>query len=202
MKKIIRLLLITSSCLINMANASYTAIYPVGFGSENTIKFTKYTLYTPLVSEWSNTGGVENCSWTPLQNTVAAGVTFTQTATDCDQKQVRTKQAREKDELSNSIRNVGSAITETQTIKVSSSRSVVGSKPKDEVCMFGGGKAYWLESAGTTKIIWYSDNVEVSFPSGPTTYTYNGYEYTRGTYSSIEGNPSVGYTAFYYACRS
>lgn len=120
----------------------------------------------------------------------------------CDQKQVRTNQAREKDELSNSIRNVGSAITETQTIKVSSSRSVVGSKPKDEVCMFGGGKAYWLESAGTTKIIWYSDNVEVSFPSGPTTYTYNGYEYIRGTYSSIKGNPSVGYTAFYYAYRS
>lgn len=202
MKKIIGILLIAASCLFNTVNASYTAIYPIGVGADSNIKFTKYTSYTPLISDWSNTGGVENCSWTPLENTVAAGVTFTQTATDCDQMQIRTNQAREKDEISNSIRNVGSPTTESQTIKVSSSRSVIGSKPKDEVCMLGGGKAYWLESAGKTTVIWYSDNVEVSFPSGPSTYIYNGYEYSRGNYSSMEGNASVGYTAFYYACRS
>jgi len=202
MKKIIGLLLISATCLLNTANASYTAIYPVGVGADSSIKFTKYTSYTPLISDWSNINGVENCSWTPLENTVAAGVTFTQTATDCDQTQVRTNQAREKDELSNSIRNVGSPTTESQTIKVSSSRSAVGSKAKEETCMFGGGKAYWLESNGKIRIIWYSDNVDVTFSEVKPSYDYNGYTYTRGTYSSIEGNVTTGYTGYYYACRS
>lgn len=84
---------------------------------------------TSTYTAWANSGAVTSCSnWSPATSTVTVGQSFTQTATDCDQAQTRTRQDREQETTTKAIRNKGSAVTETQTIAASSTRSAVGSK--------------------------------------------------------------------------
>jgi len=84
---------------------------------------------TPTYTAWTNSGSVTGCTnWSPATSTVTIGQAFTQTATDCDQKQTRTRQERERETTTGEIRNVGSPVTETQTIKVSATRQATGTK--------------------------------------------------------------------------
>jgi len=84
---------------------------------------------TPTYTEWVNNGSITNCTnWSPAVSSMTVGATFTQTATDCQQSQVRNKQNREQESTTNEIRNVGSAISESQNITVSSTRSATGTK--------------------------------------------------------------------------
>lgn len=76
---------------------------------------------------WTNSGAVTSCSnWSPAPSTVAVGQTFTQTATDCQQAQTRTRQDREQETTTKAYRNKGAAVTETQSIAATSTRSAAG----------------------------------------------------------------------------
>ena len=84
---------------------------------------------TATYTAWINSGPVTSCSnWSPATSTVTIGQSFTQTATDCDQAQTRTRQDREQETTTKAIRNKGSAVTETQTIAASSTRSAIGTQ--------------------------------------------------------------------------
>jgi hypothetical protein len=84
---------------------------------------------TPTYTSWANNGAVTSCSnWSPSPTTVTIGQSFTQTATDCQQAQTRSRQDREKESTTGAFRNVGSAVTESQSITASSTRTSTGTK--------------------------------------------------------------------------
>lgn len=84
---------------------------------------------TPTYTTWINSGSVTGCSnWTPDTSTVAYGTSFTQTATNCQQTQTRSRQDREQETTTGSVRNAGSAVTESQNITASSTRTATGTK--------------------------------------------------------------------------
>ena len=71
----------------------------------------------PLYSEWINDGIPFNCKlWTPEESTVTYGQTFTQTANDCEQEQIRTRQEREQETTNLIIRDVGSPSSENRIL--------------------------------------------------------------------------------------
>jgi hypothetical protein len=81
-----------------------------------------------VTSAWTNVG-VANCTnWSPAVNTMPAGVTFTQTATDCAQLQEQTIQAREQNSLTSEIRNVGSPQVNQKTLTLTQTRQATGTK--------------------------------------------------------------------------
>ena len=84
---------------------------------------------TPTYTTWTNNGALSNCSnWSPATSTVTVGQSFTQTATDCDQPQTRSRQDREQESTTLAYRNTGVAVIESQIIKASSTRSSIGTK--------------------------------------------------------------------------
>lgn len=88
---------------------------------------------TPDYTNWVNDGVVTNCTnWAPETNTINMGVSFTQTATDCQQKQTRNKQDREQETTTNQIRNTGSVQIENKTITATSTQTNTGTKPTTE----------------------------------------------------------------------
>jgi len=88
-----------------------------------------WTATTPTYTDWMNSGAVYACSdWSPATSTVTIGQAFTQAATDCKQDQTRKRQDREREGTTGEIRNVGNPVTETQTIRASSTRQATGTK--------------------------------------------------------------------------
>lgn len=84
---------------------------------------------TPTYTSWVDSGSVTGCTnWSPETSTVTAGQAFTQTASDCDQAQVRTRQERQVETTTGAIRNLGAPVTESRTVTASSSRQAVGTK--------------------------------------------------------------------------
>jgi hypothetical protein len=88
-----------------------------------------WTATTSTYTNWTNTGSITACSnWAPSPATITIGQAFTQTATDCKQDQTRSRQDREIEGTTGAVRNIGSAVTENQTITVSSTQAAVGTK--------------------------------------------------------------------------
>lgn len=84
---------------------------------------------TPNYTTWTNNGSVVNCTnWSPATSTITYNQAFTQTATDCQQPQTRSRQEREQETTTNAIRNTGSPITESQSITASTTRVATGTK--------------------------------------------------------------------------
>ena len=84
---------------------------------------------TPIYTAWIDSGIVSGCSnWSPSPETVGLNVNFTQTATDCQQPQTRTRQDREQEFTTLIYRNIGKPVEEKQSILTSSTRSAVGEK--------------------------------------------------------------------------
>ncbi|MDU8350978.1 hypothetical protein RYA05_03605 [Pseudomonas syringae pv. actinidiae] len=84
--------------------------------------------YTVALSAWTNNGNLSSCSnWSPDPSTVTINQAFTQTATDCQQPQKRTRSESYVDHLSGSVVAV-SGVTQTQSIVASDSRSAIGTK--------------------------------------------------------------------------
>jgi hypothetical protein len=91
------------------------------------ISHENWVTIDPLYSDWSNSGSPYGCTnWTPDPTSVAIGVTFEQTATDCQQDQTRTRQEREQESTSLIIRNAGAPITENRAVSATSSRESIG----------------------------------------------------------------------------
>lgn len=133
--------LITLSILgiIGFTSANYTAKVPLeqlkgGSLPNGSIIFTNQTVtagnWTAITSdttEWVNDGEPFNCTnWTPDPSTVALGQLFNQTATDCEQKQTRTRQDREQETTTLEIRNIGVAVQENQIISATHTREIEG----------------------------------------------------------------------------
>ena len=81
----------------------------------------------PTFTDWANLGSPQNCTdWSPLPSFISEGVSFTQTATDCQQEQTRTRQEREQETNNLVIRNNGEPTTETRTVSTTSTRNAIG----------------------------------------------------------------------------
>lgn len=83
----------------------------------------------PEFTSWVDNGGVTNCTnWSPATSTVTINQDFTQTATDCQQPQTRSKQNREQETTTGAFRNVGAVVTESKNLVASSTRLAKGAK--------------------------------------------------------------------------
>lgn len=106
--------------------------------AENIIRATAPVSYKPSIKEswlpfepaytdWANLNSPKNCTnWDPLPSFISEGTSFTQTATDCQQDQTRSKQEREQEATSLAIRDKGSSVTESRTISASNTRNAIG----------------------------------------------------------------------------
>lgn len=84
---------------------------------------------TPLYSNWVNQGAIYDCTnWTPSPNTQTINSQFDQTATDCKQEQIHTRQDREIENRTLVIRNVGDSIAESQVLSATQTRKAIGTK--------------------------------------------------------------------------
>lgn len=144
MKRIITTSLIAFA--ISATQASYTLNIPLevkanGSLPDGTIRFInqqetieEWVAVPPLESGWINVGDPTNCTnWTPETNTVALGEKFTQTATDCEQKQAQTIKEREQEKNTLAYRYVGEEFTKNQIISGTSEKSSEGTSVSWEV---------------------------------------------------------------------
>jgi hypothetical protein len=179
-----------------------------------TVNVENWVATTPTYTNWVNSGEIYGCSnWSPDPSTVTSGQTFTQTATDCEQDQTRTRQNREQETTTLVYKNVGSPITETQTLNNQTNTKTATGTKLITGCVFEENNTYWSESTGmfTSQNIWYSG--EKIWPTGDsylefapifTNYTYNGYKYTRGSFINSIQDCDYGVcitTKIYKACR-
>lgn len=82
-----------------------------------------------VIIDWINSGDVYDCTnWIPETSTIDWNEKFTQTTDECKQKQTRIVQEQEQEINTLEIRNVGSQITETQDIVVSSNMTAYGTR--------------------------------------------------------------------------
>lgn len=83
----------------------------------------------PTYTSWVSSGAITACTnWSPAVTTVNKGTTFTQTATDCNQTQTRSRQDRQQETNTLVYRNSGSPVVESQVVTVSDTRSATGTK--------------------------------------------------------------------------
>lgn len=180
----------SSTVAVNMPAESQTLS---GQTSTQTATGTKETWVaaTATYTSWVNSGGVTSCSnWSPDPSTVISGQSFTQTASDCKQAQTRSRQDREQETTTGEIRNKGSAVTETQNITASSSRSATGTKPA-AICRWDSNNMVVHFAANTPqnpgvatyRIKWDGAYVYQSY-SYPTSVVWGGYTYTSAAGSS------------------
>lgn len=84
--------------------------------------------YTVALSPWINDGIIAGCSnWAPSPSTVTINQTFTQTATDCQQPQKRTRSESYIDHQSGAPVAV-SGVTQNQSVVTTDTRSAIGTK--------------------------------------------------------------------------
>jgi hypothetical protein len=198
--------MLTSALLASTAltaNASYTAIYgekQINGDNITFVKKGKWIKASPEISAWADVGSPSGCSgWTPDPSTMAIGITFDQTASDCEQEQSRTVQNREQNNYTLAFRPIGNPINESQTLTNQTiTRSANGTKVVDECSKDMNTR--WVNgtpSMSMMYIMW--EGVKV-FPDigniNLTEYTYNGYKYTKGALTA-----NYGYYTFHSVCR-
>jgi hypothetical protein len=115
------------SLTMALAGGIIQAEYVVKFNLDEPVRFSNWTKNSSLYGDWENTGSVHSClNWTPAASAITIGNTFTQTANDCKQDQIRTVQDQEIDNVSGSIRNIGNPYNESQSVQTTQTRSAVG----------------------------------------------------------------------------
>ena len=125
MKK--NILILSLLVCVSATQAEYMIQYKV-----ESVNFKKSNLWKPaepILEDWKNIGAVYGCSnWSPSESTITINQSFSQTATDCQQNQTRSRQDREQETTTNEYRNVGAVITETKIITASLTRTATGTK--------------------------------------------------------------------------
>ena len=192
-----------AACVIQ-AKADYQVMIKVP--DANIIKMMNVVSHTPFIGEWIDTGEPNNCSaWTPLPTTVKKGQTFEQSST-CKQEQIRKIEDQVKDLNTGLISKTGKYTEESQITNSSKTQSSVGTRPIVKECVYGAsdGKGYWLERPdNTVSFTWYGpygnspERVSKILTNNETSYTQDGYTYTKGdfnSYSSVSGS-------YYKICR-
>jgi hypothetical protein len=190
----------TTGAFRNVGSA-VTESQSIAASSTRTSTGTKETwvAITPTSTAWVNSGAVTGCSnWLPDPSTVAAGTGFTQTATNCSQSQTRSTQNREQETTTGAIRNVGNEVNESKNITASNTQNAVGTKSS---CIYSATDpvSMWKYRTGGNMItIFYEGaTIHVFSSSTQTSYTKNGYTYTRGTVKN-----SVPSITDYSVCRT
>lgn len=126
MNKKIKLSLFTTLFLSSLVNANeYQVRIPFDGIYSQPIVWEKFS---SLYTAWVNSGTPYNCNnWTPLAATITEGQTFEQSSTECNQKQTRNAQDREKNKTTQEIRNIGKSYIEEQVISnVASKQNSIG----------------------------------------------------------------------------
>lgn len=82
---------------------------------------------TPYFTDWKETSTPYSCkNWSPSPSTVGKGITFTQTADDCQQEEKRTVRPRQIDEQGNTQYTPGAAFDQIRYVTVTHSRDAMG----------------------------------------------------------------------------
>ena len=175
----------------------------------------------PAYSAWINQGAATNCSTnTPAVNTITLGTIFTQTVGGCTQTQTQTVTTQEKNRYTNELRPTGTSTTNRTLTDYSYSTTAVGTKTVVSCPAWVGTAAnryLWAEVGQFPddfnpygyQISWAgSDLFNNINPTASTTkmtsYTSDGYKYTRGQLKLTQGYYSPrGLNIYYYeVCRT
>lgn len=121
----------------------------------------------PVTSAWIDNGSAYNCTWTPDSNDYLPSQSVEQTGSNCKQNQTRTSQAREQNDSTFVIRDIGEPIVENQDIDSyeNPTRTVAGTDmtTEPETCGFDRLNGwYWSESypdAETSFVSWKRNTV-------------------------------------------
>lgn len=214
MKTKLAIAVITSIVSMN-ALAEYMIKYPMDGVADINIK-PSWVETNPQYSDWSNIGSPSNCKvQTPLENTIALGVSYEKTMSQCTQSQERTVTTQLIRPATGEIKPNGSK-KEQRTIndytyKVQST----GTLPQEECRYSQSGKTfYWYDisrSQGATDgigsvLMWDStvikNTVNVGSGMRPTEFTVGTYKYKRSTYQSQSQYNSSLWYMFYQICRT
>lgn len=162
---------------------------------------------SPSYTSWINDGSSYGCSgWTPDPSTVTSGDTFTQTGSGCSQNQTRSKQEREQEKTTLVYRNVGSPVTESNTLTgLTDTRSAIGTKPAIECAPYaraGFSDSFYIrEDPDGMYYVKFGDQN----PAGNIyPLSANGYTYTKGVFKETV-DINVGYiihAQYYEVCRT
>lgn len=186
------------------AHAAYEVV--INVPDVHMIKMVNIVAHTPLIGDWIDSGSPTNCSaWSPLPSTVNKGQSFEQSST-CSQEQIRTIEEQVKNLDTGVISKTGKKTEESQNASVIKKQSAIGTKAGVKQCTYGPnyGGGFWLEQPNNTVyFVWYGPSPEAheyvskTLPNKPTTYTQDGYTYSRGSYNSY--STVSGY--YYQICR-
>lgn len=162
----------------------------------------------PVVTAWANSGSAYNCTWTPDSNNYLPSQSVDQTGIDCKQKQVSTSQAREQNDSTLAIRNVGSPTNLNRDIDSSDNptRTVSGTDmtTESETCGYDRLSGwYWsisIPENQTSYVSWKGMQV-FNYQNSPqvgnaTQITVDGITYKRSTFQ--DGDETIGN---YALCR-
>ena len=186
------------------SHAAYNVI--INVPDVNMIKMVKIVEHTPFIGEWIDKGAPTNCSaWSPLAATIKKDQVFEQSS-NCSQEQTRTIEEQVKNIDTGVISKTGNKTEEVQTINVVKKQSAVGTKTGVKQCVYNPnwGAGFWVEQLNNTVyFVWYGPSPEANeyvsktLPNKPTSYTQDGYTYSRGAYNSYSS--VSGY--YYQICR-
>jgi hypothetical protein len=156
----------------------------------------------PVVTAWTNSGSAYNCTWTPDSNNYLPSQSVDQTGINCKQKQVSTSQAREQNDSTLAIRNVGSLTNLNRDIDSDENptRTIAGTDTTTDLETCGYDRLagwYWevsLSDNETSYISWKGNKVfyyqESPHVGNVTQLTVNGITYKRSTFKNGDANVS------------
>lgn len=170
--------------------------------------------YTPFYTNWTPSGAMTGCTWVPLENTINQGVSFQQFGYGCRVDESRSRQEREIEQNTNTIRNIGSPVIEEQnTALVMQERSAIGTKnPAD--CQYDAN----LTSSESTTTVTTAHTIYVP-ESGPPvmtlywggsvvytgtpviTWDLGGYRYSQGDFRTSHSYTWLDITDYSELCR-
>ena len=146
----------------------------------------------PLYSEWTNKGDIYGCNWTPAASLVLRDEPLNQTAIDCKQDQIRTKQDREKETTTLAFRNIGTPTIENKTTNAVSDRTQTATGTA--TCIFNQGglapSTQWLVAINLdSHLLQVNSNILYNGQGKySTTLIINGKTYKRGNIKATTNN--------------
>ncbi|HBO6305045.1 Ig-like domain-containing protein [Pseudomonas nitroreducens] len=162
---------LTSSHTIGGATVTATSTEEGGAGQVFVPFSDRWAPASAVYTGWQNSSDPYSCSaWSPDPSTVAAGTTFTQSAT-CSQNQIAYQQNREVSLITGQVRNSGAPIPLYQTIQVTITQQATGTKQSQPTCKW---TAFTKEGIYATVWSHLVSNVDEDMTYGFLLYLGNG----------------------------
>lgn len=162
----------------------------------------------PIQSAWTNSGSAYKCTWTPDSNNFLPSQSVEQIGTNCKQLQISTLQAREQNDSTLVIRNVGTPTNQSRDIDSDENptRTIAGTDTTADAESCGYDRLngwYWSVSLTDnqtsfvswkgTKVFYYQESPHIG---NATQLTVDGVTYKRSTFQDGDSNISN-----YAVCR-